>query len=80
MNSDQRNTADRLFGNSQSLPNMGNLSMTSQHKKVNLRKEKDVHKLRISEFDVILPSENDTNEMKVTYFGPKDSPYEGVSF
>lgn len=46
---------------------------------VNVRKEKDVHKLMVSEFNVTIPNEDDTNELKVEFSGPKDSPYDGVS-
>ena len=53
--------------------------MATTNKQVNIRKEKDVHKLRMSEFHVVLPKENDTTELRVTFFGPKESPYEGVS-
>ena len=44
-----------------------------------MRKEKDVHKLMVSEFNVSIPNENDTSELKVDFYGPKDSPYHGVS-
>jgi ubiquitin-protein ligase len=62
--------SDRLFSQ---------MNLQTSQKQVNMRKEKDVHKLRMSEFEVQLPNENDTNEFKVAFFGPKDSPYEGVS-
>ena len=49
----------------------------AQTAKNNMRKEKDVHKLLVSEFDVKLANDNDTNELYVIFTGPKDSPYEG---
>jgi ubiquitin-protein ligase len=48
-------------------------------KKTNIRKEKDVHKLLVSKFDVTLPKENDTSELRVNFKGPEDSPYKDVS-
>ena len=47
--------------------------------KANIRKEKDVRKLLVSNFDVKLPDENDTSELRILFEGPKDSSYEGVS-
>ena len=52
---------------------------TGSQAKLNLRKEKDVHKLLVSKFEVKLPNENDSSEMHVKFEGPKDSPFEGVS-
>lgn len=44
-----------------------------------MRREKDVRRLLMSHFDVELANENDTRDFRVIFFGPKDSPYEGVS-
>ena len=44
-----------------------------------MRREKDVRRLLMSHYDVQLASENDTRDFRVIFFGPKDSPYEGVS-
>ena len=44
-----------------------------------MRKEKDVHKLLVSKFEVKLPKENDTSELRVIFEGPQDSPYKDVS-
>ena len=46
---------------------------------VNKRKEKDVMKLLISDFQVQVINEHLNNEFIVKFLGPKDSPYEGVS-
>lgn len=43
------------------------------------RKEKDISKLLISNFDVVLKDENKMNELYVILRGPKESPYEEVS-
>ena len=51
----------------------------STQAKSNLRKEKDVHKLLVSEFEVQLPNGEDTNEIHIIFEGPPDSPYKGVS-
>ena len=32
----------------------------------------------LSQYDVKLAHEEDTKEMRVMFFGPEDSPYEGV--
>lgn len=45
----------------------------------NKRREKDVMKLLVSEYEVEMASENSTSEFHVKFNGPKDSPYEGVS-
>lgn len=45
----------------------------------NKRKEKDVMKLLISEYDVVLLNENRNNEFVVKMKGPQNSSYEGVS-
>ena len=44
----------------------------------NKRKEKDVMKLLMSNYEVSLKDENNKNDMYVLFHGPKDSPYEGV--
>lgn len=44
------------------------------------RKERDVMKLLMSNYEVTLPDENNHNDLYVIFHGPKDSPYEGVSF
>jgi len=51
----------------------------------NKRKEKDVLKLLMSDFEVTLQDSDDhvkssEKEFYVRLDGPKDSPYEGVSF
>jgi len=45
----------------------------------NKRREKDVMKLLVSEYEVALENDSSTSEFFVKFFGPKDSPYEGVS-
>lgn len=45
----------------------------------NKRKEKDVMKLLVSDYDVTILNDNSNSEFVVKFFGPKDSPYEGVS-
>lgn len=45
----------------------------------NKRREKDVMKLLVSEYEVVLLNEANNSEFLVKFFGPKDSPYEGVS-
>jgi ubiquitin-conjugating enzyme E2 H len=47
--------------------------------KANKRKDKDVMKLLVSEYEVHLANENSNSEFLVKFSGPKDSPYEGVS-
>jgi ubiquitin-conjugating enzyme E2 H len=44
----------------------------------NKRKEKDVMKLLVSDYEVIMASELNNNEFFVKFNGPKESPYEGV--
>lgn len=46
----------------------------------NKRREKDVMKLLVSDFEVEMASESSNNEFLVKFCGPKDSPYEGVSY
>ena len=45
----------------------------------NKRRDKDVMKLLVSEYEVNLVNDNSTSEFIVKFFGPKDSAYEGVS-
>lgn len=45
----------------------------------NKRRDKDVMKLLVSEYEVNLVNENNMSEFIVKFFGPKESPYEGVS-
>ena len=45
----------------------------------NKRREKDVMKLLVSEYEVTLVNEASTSEFIVKFQGPKESPYEGVS-
>ena len=46
---------------------------------INKRKEKDVMKLLVSDYNVQVVNEALNNEFIVKFIGPKDSPYEGVS-
>lgn len=46
----------------------------------NKRRDKDVTKLLVSDFDVFLPNESNLSEFIVKFHGPSDSPYENVSF
>lgn len=48
--------------------------------KKNTRKERDVMKLLMSNYEVSVTDENNPNDLFVIFHGPKDSPYEGVSF
>lgn len=45
----------------------------------NKRRDKDVMKLLVSDFDVHLVNENNMSEFIVKFIGPEDSPYQGVS-
>ena len=45
----------------------------------NKRKERDVMKLLMSNYEVSLKDETNKNDMFVLFHGPKGSPYEGVS-
>lgn len=45
----------------------------------NKRREKDVMKLLVSEYEVTLVNELTNSEFIVKFFGPKESAYEGVS-
>jgi ubiquitin-conjugating enzyme E2 H len=45
---------------------------------INKRKEKDVMKLLVSEYEVQNVNENTNNEFLVKFHGPKESAYEGV--
>ncbi len=44
----------------------------------NKRKERDLMKLLMSNYEVTLKDESSRNEFTVNFEGPKDSPYEGV--
>lgn len=44
-----------------------------------MRREKDVRKLLLSQYDVELTNPDDMRDFRVIFNGPKDSPYEGVS-
>jgi len=46
---------------------------------MNKRKDKDVMKLLVSEYDVQSVDEKKQNEFVVRFKGPQNSPYEGVS-
>ena len=45
---------------------------------VNKRRDKDVMKLLVSEYEVEMANENSNAEFFVKFHGPKESPYEGV--
>jgi hypothetical protein len=45
---------------------------------LNKRKERDLMKLMMSNYDVQLTDENNRNDLYVIFKGPKDSPYENV--
>lgn len=42
------------------------------------RRDKDIAKLLMSNFDVLIADENKMNELFVILKGPKESPYEEV--
>jgi ubiquitin-conjugating enzyme E2 H len=44
----------------------------------NKRKEKDLMKLMMSNYEVTLTEENSQNEFFVIFYGPKETPYEEV--
>lgn len=44
----------------------------------NKRKERDLMKLMMSNYEVLLADENNKNDFYVIFKGPKESPYEGV--
>lgn len=46
---------------------------------VNKRREKDVMKLLVSDYEVHQVNENSSSEFIIKFTGPKDSAYEGVS-
>lgn len=48
--------------------------------KSNTRKDKDLMKLLMSNYEVSIMDENNHNDLYVIFHGPKDSPYEGVSY
>ena len=45
----------------------------------NKRKEKDVTKLLVSDYEVKIVDDKTNNEMLIKMKGPQNSPYEGVS-
>ena len=45
---------------------------------INKRREKDVMKLLVSDYEVQQVNENSTCEFIIKFEGPKESPYEGV--
>ena len=45
----------------------------------NKRKEKDLMKLMMTNYEVTLTEENNQSDFYVVFKGPKDSPYEEVS-
>ncbi|RLN20208.1 hypothetical protein BBJ28_00002559 [Nothophytophthora sp. Chile5] len=56
------------------------LSPTIAMSKINKRRETDVMKLMMSDYEVHLTDETKTNDMDVKFCGPKDTPYEGGSW
>jgi hypothetical protein len=44
----------------------------------NKRKERDLMKLMMSNYEVTLTDENNPNDLYVIFSGPTESPYEGV--
>jgi ubiquitin-conjugating enzyme E2 H len=52
--------------------------MNSNSTTSNKRKERDLMKLMMSNYEVNLADENNPNDLYVIFYGPKDSPYEGV--
>ncbi len=44
----------------------------------NKRKERDLMKLMMSNYEVILADENNPSDLFVVFEGPKESPYENV--
>jgi ubiquitin-protein ligase len=47
---------------------------------INKRREKDVMKLLVSDYEVQQVNENSTCEFIIKFEGPKESPYEGVKY
>jgi ubiquitin-conjugating enzyme E2 H len=45
----------------------------------NKRKERDLMKLLMSNYEVSIPDEQNRNDFYVIFNGPKESPYESVS-
>jgi hypothetical protein len=43
------------------------------------RRDKDIAKLLMSNYDVLIADENKRNEIFVVFKGPSNSPYENVS-
>jgi ubiquitin-protein ligase len=46
----------------------------------NKRKERDLMKLMMSDYEVSLADENNSSDLYVIFKGPKDSAYEDVNF
>lgn len=46
----------------------------------NKRRDKDIMKLLISEYEVTVVDEKSNSELQVKFHGPQNSPYEGVNF
>ena len=46
---------------------------------INKRKDRDVMKLLVSEYDVTVTNERTNNEFQIKIKGPINSPYEGVN-
>ena len=45
-----------------------------------IRKDKDIAKLVLSDYDVTVDEKSHLKEMQVVFKGPKDSPYEEVNY
>jgi hypothetical protein len=43
------------------------------------RKERDLMKLMMSNYEVTVPNEQNSSEFYVNFHGPKESSYEGVT-
>ena len=43
------------------------------------RRDRDLMKLMMSDYKVYIPDEKNNCDFYVTFYGPKESPYEGVS-
>lgn len=46
----------------------------------NKRKERDLMKLMMSNYEVVMSEEVNKNDFYVTFNGPKESAYEGVNY
>ena len=53
---------------------------TQQANAATKRKEKDVMKLLVSDYEVVTIKEDTNNEFVIKMKGPTNSPYEGVTF